>query len=109
MVDSPDCIAFRLPDGDALLTVVAALEPGERGSFPWAKWHSDSAPSGEFRKVPGGYARFVINDAVASIMIDAIRAGRSLPEELIEQLPVCWGPEGPSYPSEHECGRGGAR
>ena len=86
MVDSPDYIAFRLPDGDALLTVVAALEPGERGSFPWAKWYSDSAPSGEFRKVPGGYARFVINDAVASTMIDAIRAGRSLPEELIEQL-----------------------
>jgi hypothetical protein len=100
MVDSPDYIAFRLPDGDGLLTVVAALEPGERGSFPWAKWYSDSAPSGEFRKVPGGYARFVINDAVASTMIDAIRAGRSLPDQLIEQLPVCWGPEGPSYPSE---------
>ena len=46
---------------------------------------------------------------MASTMIDAIRAGRSLPDQLIEQLPVCWGPEGPSYPSEHECGRGGAR
>ena len=34
MVDSPDYIAFRVPDGDGLLTVVAALEPGERGSFP---------------------------------------------------------------------------
>ena len=95
----PSLHLFRVQT-DRLLTVVAALEPGERGSFPWAKWYSDSAPSGEFRKVPGGYARFVINDAVASTMIDAIRAGRSLPDQLIEQLPVCWGPEGPSYPSE---------
>jgi hypothetical protein len=109
MVNSPEYIAFRLPDGDGLLTVVAALEPGERGSFPWAKWYSESAPSGEFRKVPGGYARFAINDAVASTMIDAIRTGRSLPDQLIEQLPICWGPESPLYPSEYECGRRGAR
>jgi hypothetical protein len=88
---------------------VAALEPGERGSFPWARWYSESAPSGEFRKVPGGYARFAINDAVASTMIDAIRAGRSLSDKLIEQLPICWGPESALYPSEHGCGRRGAR
>ena len=42
--------------------------------------------------------------------LDAIRDGRSLPDQLVEQLPICWGPESLSYPGEHECGhRGGAR
>ena len=83
MVDRPDYIAFRVPDGDGLLVVVAVLEPGERGSFPWAKWHSESAPGGEFRKVPGGYARFGVDETVASTMIDAIGDGRSLPDQLV--------------------------
>ena len=61
MVNSPDYIAFRAPNGPGLLTFVAALVPGERGSFPWAKWYSESAPNGEFRKVPGGYVRFAVS------------------------------------------------
>ena len=88
MVNSPDYIAFRVPDGPGLRAFVAALEPGERGSFPWAKWYSKSAPSGEFRKVPGGYVRFAISEAVAETMIDTIKAGRPLPEELVAQLPI---------------------
>jgi len=43
------------------------------------------------------------------IMIDALRAGRYLPDQLIEQLPICWGPESPSYPSEYDCDRRRAR
>ena len=37
MVNGPDYIAFRAPKDLGLLTFVAALVPGERGSFPWAK------------------------------------------------------------------------
>ena len=79
MVNSPDYIAFRAPNGLGLLTFVAALVPGERGSFPWAKWYSESAPNGEFRKVPGGYVRFAVTDAVAVTMIDTIRQGALSP------------------------------
>ena len=45
MLNSPDYIAFRAPNGPGLLTFVAALVPGDRGSFPWAKWYSESAPN----------------------------------------------------------------
>lgn len=30
-------------------------------------------------------------------------------KRLIKQLPICWGPEGPAYPSEYECDRRRAR
>jgi hypothetical protein len=85
MVNSPDYIAFRAPKDLGLLTFVAALVPGERGFF---KWYSESAPNGEFRKVPGGYVRFAVSDAVAETMIDTIRAGRQLPDDLLERLPI---------------------
>jgi len=88
MVDGPDYIAFRAPKDLCLLTFVAALVPGERGLFPWAKWYSESAPNGEFRKVPGGYVRFAVSDAVAKTMINTIRAGRPLPDDLLERLPI---------------------
>src|SRR6186713_88864 len=88
MVNSPDYIAFRVLDGPSWHAFVAALLPGDRGSFPWAKWYSESAPDGEFRKVPGGYVRFAVSDAVAETMIHAIRAGRTLPDDLLEQLPI---------------------
>jgi hypothetical protein len=70
MVKNLDYIAFRVADGRRFHAYVAALEPGERGSFPWAKWYSTSVPSGAFRKVPGDYVRFAISDAVAETMID---------------------------------------
>ena len=88
MVTSPNYIAFRVLDDHGLHAVTAALEPGGRGSFPWAKWYSESTPEGEFRKVPGGYARFAINEAVAETLIDTIKASRPLPDELVEQLPI---------------------
>ena len=88
MVNSPDYIAFRVAAGPGFHAFVAALEPGERGSFPWAKWYSTSSPSGAFRKVPGGYVRFAISEAVAETMIDTIKAGRPLPAELVENLPI---------------------
>ena len=37
---------------------------------------------------PGGYVRFAVSDAVAETMIDTIRAGRPLPDDLLEQLPI---------------------
>ena len=88
MLNSTDYIAFRAPNGSGLLTFVAALVPGDRGSFPWAKWYSESAPNGEFRKVPGGYVRFAVSDAVAETMIGTIRAGRPLPDDLLKRLPI---------------------
>jgi hypothetical protein len=87
--NSPNFIAFRItePDGQ-LLPVVAALEPDHDCRFPWATWYHEQAPTGEFKKVPGKYREMAISDAVAKTMIELIRAGRSLPPELVAGLGI---------------------
>ena len=85
----PQYIAFRTAGGDGrLLTVVAALDPDDGSRFPWAMWHHEQAPNGEFSQVSGNYRQLGIETAVARTMIDLIRAGRPLPPEFVSQLPL---------------------
>jgi hypothetical protein len=84
----PDYIAFRIPEGRGLLTVVAAVQPGARAACPWAIWYSTLAPTGEFKQSPANYLRFGIGARIAKTMIEVIKSGRSLPADLVEQLPV---------------------
>jgi len=87
-VQSPDYIAFRIPEGRGLLTVVAAVQPGARAASPWAIWYSTLAPAGEFRKSPVNYIRLGIGARIAKTMIEVIKSGGSLPADLVEQLPI---------------------
>ena len=88
VAEEPDYIAFRVPERSGLLTVVAALEPGDRGRFPWAVWYSELTPNGEFRKVPGRYAYWGIENSVARTVIDLIQAGRPAPDAFVAGLPI---------------------
>jgi len=88
VTEGPGYIAFRVLEGDGLVPVVAALDPGDRTGFPWAKWYSELAPDGEFRKVPGDYDRLGIPNGIARTMIELIQAGRSLPDEMVVRLTV---------------------
>jgi hypothetical protein len=88
VVDGPDYIAFRIPEGRGLLTVVAAVQPGARAASPWAVWYSTLIPKGEFKKTPVNYIRFGIGVRVAKAMIEVIKSGGSLPADLVEQLPI---------------------
>jgi len=84
----PNYIAFRIPEGRGLLTVVAAVQPGAGAAFRWALWYSTLAPTGEFKKAPVNYIRFRIGARVAKPLIEVIKSGGSLPADLIEQLPI---------------------
>ena len=88
VADGPDYIAFRIPEGRGLLTVVAAVQPGAGATFPWAVWYSALAPTGEFKKAPLNYIRFGIGARIAKTMIEAIKCGGSLPADLVEQLSI---------------------
>ena len=82
VADGPDYIAFRIPEGRGLLTVVAAVQPGAGATFPWAVWYSALAPTGEFKKAPLNYIRFGIGARIAKTMIEVnqvwwIAPGRS--------------------------------
>src|SRR5688572_26890627 len=85
---TPDYIAFRIPEGRGLLTVVAAVQPSARAASPWAVWYSTLAPAGEFRKSPMNYIRLRIGAHIAKTMIEVIKSGGSLPANLVEQLPI---------------------
>jgi hypothetical protein len=84
----PNYIAFRIPEGRGLLTVVAAVQPGAGVALHWALWYSTLAPTGEFKKAPVNYIRFRIGARVAKSLIEVIKSGGSLPADLIEQLPI---------------------
>jgi hypothetical protein len=87
--NGPNFIALRIREADGqLLTVVAALDPDHDCRFPWATWYHEQAPTGEFKKVPGGYPEMAISDAVAKTMIELIRAGRPLPPEFVAGLMI---------------------
>ena len=88
VADGPDYIAFRIPEGRGLLTVVAAVQPGAGATFPWAVWYSALAPTGEFKKAPLNYIRFGIGARIAKTMIEAIKCGGSLPADIVEQLSI---------------------
>ena len=88
VAEAPDYIAFRIPEGRGLLTVVAAVQPGAGATFPWAVWYSALAPSGEFKKAPLNYIRFGIGAPIAKTMIEAIKSGGSLPADVTEQLSI---------------------
>jgi hypothetical protein len=88
VAEEREYIAFRVPEGSGLVTVVAALEPGDRGRFPWAVWYSELTPNGEFKKVPGGYANWRIAGSVAQVVIDLIQAGRPAPDAFVAGLPI---------------------
>ena len=88
VAEGPDYIAFRIPEGRGLLTVVAAVQPGAGATFPWAVWYSALAPTGEFKKAPLNYIRFGIGAPIAKTMIEAIKSGGSLPGDLVEQLSI---------------------
>jgi len=88
VVDGPDYIAFRIPEGRGLLTVVAVVQPGAGATFPWAVWYSALAPTGEFKKAPLNYTHFGIGARIAKTLLEAIKAGRSLPADLVEQLAI---------------------
>jgi hypothetical protein len=75
-----------VPKGSGFLTVVVALEPGERGRFPW--WYSELAPQGEFRKVPGRYTYWGIENSVARTVIYLIQAGRPASDAFVTGLPI---------------------
>jgi hypothetical protein len=84
----PNYIAFRIPEGRGLLTVVAAVQPGARATFRWAVWYSTLAPTGEFKKAPVNHIHFRIGARIAKTLIEAIKSGGSLPADLVEQLPI---------------------
>jgi len=84
----PNYIAFRIPEGRGLLTVVAAVQPGARAAFSWALWYSTLAPTGELKKAPVNVIRFRIGARIAKPLIEVIKSGGSLPADLVEQLPI---------------------
>ena len=84
----PNYIAFRIPEGRGLLTVVAAVQPGARAAFSWALWYSTLAPTGELKKAPVNFIRFRIGARIAKPLIEVIKSGGSLPADLVEQLPI---------------------
>ena len=88
VVDGPDYIAFRIPEGRGLLTVVAVVQPGAGATFPWAVWYSALAPAGEFKRAPLNYTHFGIGARIAKTLLEAIKAGGSLPADLVEQLSI---------------------
>ena len=88
MADGPDYIAFRVPEGRGLLTVVAMLQPADLAGSSWAVWYSVLTPTGEFKKAPLNYNRLGIDSRIAKTMIEVINSGGSLPADLVEQLPV---------------------
>lgn len=89
MADAPEYIAFRVPEGDGLVAVIAAVvEPRDGASMPWAKWYSELASDGEFRKVPSDWHRLKMTPSLARWLIEWIQAGRRLPDELVAQLRV---------------------
>ena len=88
VADRPVYIAFRIPEGRGLLTVVAVLQPEDLTGCSWAVWYSALAPTGEFRKAPVNYIRLSIDGPIAKTMIEIINCGGSLPADLVEQLPV---------------------
>ena len=87
--EGPTYIAFRIEgDEGRLLTVVAALDPGDDSRFPWATWYHELAQNGEYRQVPGDYFRLGIPELRARTMIDLIKLGRPLPAEFVRDLPI---------------------
>ena len=88
MADGPDYIAFRIPEGRGLLTVVAEVQPQDLGGFSWAIWYSALTPAGEFRKAPVNHIRLGMDRRIAKTMIEIINSGGSLPTDPVEQLPV---------------------
>ena len=88
MADGPEYIAFRIPEGRGLLTVVAEVQPQDLGGFSWAIWYSALTPAGEFRKAPVNHIRLGMDRRIAKTMIEIINSGGSLPTDLVEQLPV---------------------
>jgi hypothetical protein len=84
----PDYIAFRTTEGGNRVVVIAALQPGDRGRFPWARWYSEVTPRGEFRQVPGVYVSLGIDHRIAKSMITIVQSGGSLPREVVSRLPV---------------------
>lgn len=88
MAGRPKYIAFRIPEGRGLLTVVAAVQPGARAAFSWALWYSTLAPTGELKKAPVNFIRFRIGARIAKPLIEVIKSGGSLPADLVEQLPI---------------------
>ena len=46
------------------------------------------APAGEFRKAPLNYIRFGIGARIAKTLIEAIKCGKSLPADVVEQLSI---------------------
>jgi hypothetical protein len=88
VADNPDYIAFRVPEGRGLLTVVAEVQPQALGGSSWAVWYSTLTPTGELRKVPVNHSRLGMNSRIAKTMIDVISSGGSLPADFVEQLPV---------------------
>ena len=61
---------------------------GAGATFPWAIWYSALAPKGEFKKAPLNYTRFGIGARIANTRLEAIKAGGSLPADLVEQLSI---------------------
>ena len=88
LADAPDYIAFRIPEGRGLLTVVAEVQPQDLGGCSWAVWYSALTPTGEFRKAPLNYIRFGINPGIAKTLIEAIKTVGSLPADLVEHLSI---------------------
>ena len=88
MADGPDYIAFRIPEGRGLLTVVAEVQPQDLGGCSWAVWYSSLTPTGEFRKAPVNHVGLGINRRIAKTMIEIINSGKALSADLVEQLPV---------------------
>ena len=88
MADGPDYIAFRIPEGRGLLTVVAKVQPQDLGGCSWAIWYSALTPTGEFRKAPVNHNLLGMDHRIAKTMIEIFNSGASLPADLVEQLPV---------------------
>jgi hypothetical protein len=84
----PDYIAFRFPEADHFVAVIAALRHGGHADPPWAFWHSSHAPWGELKRAPAEYTRLGIDEHTAKRMITLIAASKSLPNEFIERMPV---------------------
>ena len=84
MADSPDYIAFRVPEGRGLPTVVAMVQPADLAGSCWAVWYSVLTPL----EKPLNYNRLGIDSRIAKIMIEVINSGGSLPADFVEQLPV---------------------
>jgi hypothetical protein len=84
----PDYIAFRIPVGKAVASVIATLRHGGDADPPWAFWHSSIAPWGELKRAPENYMHLGIDELTARRMIELVAAGRSLPPEFSVQLPI---------------------